>query len=289
MASTKGNSEPKTTTELMRKMKADLETWIENHAPPHDSKRVRMDTFKQSVNSVRDSILQTTNGLSAIVRILRLQKNSAEANLIEIAYNELLQTVDANELLRKNPNLGTSIWFDLGGYGGPKERAKELADTLGDCANNLTSQISVKQETANEADSKNGQGAIRHISEAPVLSGQQPSKKRRKAEEKFATILAYMKKYPNATSPEVSKNTGIDQTDVRHRWGPIKKAIQKKRSMDTGSKHDGIIEAEDSSALCYSCRIPLSKSFECPICRKIITGECKTCHYTNQHPEQAIP
>ncbi len=115
-------------------------------------------------------------------------------------------------------------------------------------------------------------------------------KKRKSHLSKVTAIAAFLESKPNAKSPEVERATGIDESDVRHIWGPIRKALKNgKSNILTGSKNNGTIDAEDKSASCQICRVPLSQSFECKFCNEIIVGECKTCHYTNQHPEEATP
>ena len=129
-------------------------------------------------------------------------------------------------------------------------------------------------------------------------SGQEPSnadaeakKARRKTYfEKFAQISAHLDANPTAKSREIHEATGIHESDVRRIWGPIKKALKEgKRPRPTGSKHNGRTEQVDESASCQICGAPLRESFECVLCENIIRGECKTCHYTNTHPKDAIP
>ena len=114
-------------------------------------------------------------------------------------------------------------------------------------------------------------------------------KKRRKSKaEKIGIIAAYYKENPGAKSSEIENSTGIDATDVRHLWGPIKQKLQEvKRTKPEIDKKTG--EPIDRSASCNICQVPLSDSFECNLCKKTIIGECKTCHFTNTHPADAFP
>ena len=122
-------------------------------------------------------------------------------------------------------------------------------------------------------------------------TGTNTGKPKRKSKfEKIALISAYRKANATATSAEIGKATKIHESDVRRLWQPINKAFQEgKRRRLTGSKHNGRTELEDESASCKICGIPLRESFECELCKQIITGECQTCHYTNTHPKDAIP
>jgi len=117
-----------------------------------------------------------------------------------------------------------------------------------------------------------------------------PERKRKSKKEKMVAIALHLEKRPNDTSEQVEKATGINASDVRRLWKPIKKAQKEgKRVKSVGKKHNGKIEAVDETASCKTCQIPLSYSFECIICNDIIKGECKTCHFTNEHPEEAEP
>lgn len=108
--------------------------------------------------------------------------------------------------------------------------------------------------------------------------------------QKTAAIAKYLEARPTSSSKEVGKATGIDDSDVRHLWGPIKRAVKEGKSpLPDGYKYEGRTEAVDLSASCKYCREPLVSSFECNECRGIIVGECKTCHFTQSHPEKAVP
>ena len=115
--------------------------------------------------------------------------------------------------------------------------------------------------------------------------------KRKSGYEKTLLIAKHLKANPTATSPEIAEATDIHDSEVRRLWVPIKQSQMKdKRYKPPGWKtKDGNIEAEDKSASCGLCGDPLSKSFECKLCNDIIVGECKECHYTNSHLEDAIP
>ena len=107
---------------------------------------------------------------------------------------------------------------------------------------------------------------------------------------KIAVIADFYHHKPNTTSFDVEEATGIDASDVRRLWGPIKQAVREApRSKPRGHKNDGQVEATDPSASCDLCQAPLSSSFQCAVCRDTIVGECMTCHFTNKHPEQAVP
>ena len=105
--------------------------------------------------------------------------------------------------------------------------------------------------------------------------------------EQIALIINELENNKNVTSKEIEKATGINESRVRQLWRPIKKMNQRKKHR--GYIVEGKIEAEDTSMSCHICRAPLSKPFECPLCTVVISNECKECHYTNQHPEDAIP
>ena len=109
--------------------------------------------------------------------------------------------------------------------------------------------------------------------------------KRKTKNEKIALITDALTDNPNATSAEIGRAKGIDESDVRKLWGTIKER------MKTGRRHRGQSKTDiaDPSASCKDCNAPLSGSFECKFCKNIVVGECKTCHYTNEHPEDAIP
>ncbi len=112
--------------------------------------------------------------------------------------------------------------------------------------------------------------------------------KRKSRNVKIALITDELKKNPNATAVEIEKATGIDESGVRQVWN-IPKKMLRKRDIPRGSKSEGQTEAVDTSASCCYCQIPVSTSFECSLCKEIISGECKTCHYTNIHPLDAMP
>lgn len=116
-------------------------------------------------------------------------------------------------------------------------------------------------------------------------------KKTRKTKfQKIAAIAKYLEARPTAFSKEVGKATGIDDSDVRHLWGPIKMALKEGKSpLPDGYKYEGRTEAIDLSASCKYCQEPLRSSFQCDECGEIIVGECKTCHFTQSHPEKAVP
>lgn len=113
---------------------------------------------------------------------------------------------------------------------------------------------------------------------------------RRSKSQKIALIAAHLKEHPYATSIDIEKATGILDSEVRRLWKKIKQGYRDgKRYKPIGSKVDGKIEAEDKSASCKICRSPLSGSFQCELCKERITGECRTCHETNSHPDDAVP
>lgn len=114
---------------------------------------------------------------------------------------------------------------------------------------------------------------------------------RKTKEQKVAEISSYLLKNPYAVSKQVSGATGIHETAVRRLWRPIKRAMRGgKAPKTTGLKTtDGRLEAVDESALCRICRSPLVGSFWCDQCNESIVGECTTCHYTNNHPDIAVP
>jgi hypothetical protein len=108
--------------------------------------------------------------------------------------------------------------------------------------------------------------------------------------QKLVAITAVLQNRPNATSGEVENTTGIHASDVRRLWGPIKKAMREgRRPKRVGYKNRGHTDAVDESTSCKICNMPLAQSFECRTCNDIIVGECKTCHYTNTHPDDAEP
>jgi predicted RNA-binding Zn-ribbon protein involved in translation (DUF1610 family) len=106
-----------------------------------------------------------------------------------------------------------------------------------------------------------------------------------------AAIGAHLKANPLASSTTIEEATGLDAGYVRSLWGPIKKAMKEgKRDKPRGWKRtDGQPEAVDPTATCTICDAPLRERFYCDECGEAIAGECKTCHYTNTHPELATP
>jgi len=117
---------------------------------------------------------------------------------------------------------------------------------------------------------------------------QQPANHRRRKSksEKIALIVDAWEKNPNIkTSDEMGRATGLTAEQVRQVWGIVKTSKKAGKHYKGQSKTDVI----DPSASCSICQIPLSGPFECENCKEIITGECKTCHYTNKHPNDAIP
>lgn len=125
------------------------------------------------------------------------------------------------------------------------------------------------------------------VEEDPAIP---PTNQRKTKYEKIAAIAKYLQAKPNATSKVIGEAIGIDDSDVRHLWRPIKKAMKEgKSALPSGYKNDGRIDGVDESAACKYCRVPLGTSFECSECADIITGECKTCHFTQTHPDLATP
>jgi hypothetical protein len=117
-----------------------------------------------------------------------------------------------------------------------------------------------------------------------VLPTVAPVKRKTKVE-KTALIIDVLKSNPNAKSAEIELLTGIDESNVRKLWKGPKERMKAGKVCRGQNKTD----IQDPSASCSICNDPLSGPFECEICKKIISGECKTCHYTNEHPEDAIP
>jgi hypothetical protein len=117
------------------------------------------------------------------------------------------------------------------------------------------------------------------------------SKRRLSRETKLALVAEHIRAHPNATSTQIAQATGIDAGDVRNIWGPIKKAFKEgKVSKPRGWKtNDGRTEAVASSTSCSICDAPLPGTWECKLCKEIIECECKTCHSTNRHPDEAEP
>ena len=113
---------------------------------------------------------------------------------------------------------------------------------------------------------------------------------RKNKPEKIALIAAHLQAQPYATSPDIEKATGINEAEVRKLWKPIKKELRNpKRNKRSGWKDKGSTQAIDETAECSNCTTPKRPSFECNLCKEVITTECKECHYTNSHPEDAIP
>jgi hypothetical protein len=124
--------------------------------------------------------------------------------------------------------------------------------------------------------------------EAPPLA---MKRKRRSKAAWMVAIMGYMRNHPNATAGEVAKAIGGTPEIVRKYWGGVKKTLAElKREKPRGWRtDDGGIEAVDKSATCKTCQEPLIESFRCGLCEETIKGECKTCHFTNTHPDQATP
>ena len=80
----------------------------------------------------------------------------------------------------------------------------------------------------------------------------EPSVNGRKTKfEKTAAIAKYLEAKPTATSKEIQKATGIDDSDVRRLWVPIKKAIKEGKSgVPTGYKNNGDVDGIDIAASC---------------------------------------
>ena len=121
---------------------------------------------------------------------------------------------------------------------------------------------------------------------------QQDGKKPRKSmAEKMAVIASHLQANPNATGQEIADRTGIHPTDVSRIAKPMRKALKEgKRLPRRGWKrNDGQPEAVDEAISCQICNDPLEGAWECEVCDEIVKGECKTCHFTNTHPDKATP
>lgn len=114
-----------------------------------------------------------------------------------------------------------------------------------------------------------------------------PKKESKDDFQKIALISKYLKAKPYATSPEIAQATNINEAEVRRLWGPIKTSLRESKRYKP-TVEEGI-EYIDDSKECNICQTPISTSWQCAICKEVIVGECKECHYTNSHPEDAIP
>jgi len=117
-------------------------------------------------------------------------------------------------------------------------------------------------------------------------------RKRRTEHEKLGMIASYKKDHPNATSIEISEKTGIHRTDVgriakKHNLKSM--SPEKTQGKTRGYKNRGSVHVTDPSASCEICAAPLLESFYCDCCQESIVGQCKECHWTNTHPDKAMP
>jgi hypothetical protein len=110
---------------------------------------------------------------------------------------------------------------------------------------------------------------------------------------KIALIAEYLRLHPAALSREISAATGIHEADVRRLWGPIKKAQREGRYFRPRGPRDahGQVRPTGKTASCHICGDPIREPFQCTECegQPLILDECKTCHYTNTHPDKATP
>ena len=125
----------------------------------------------------------------------------------------------------------------------------------------------------------------RYVNE--LSQAEKPAEKKRKTKnEKIALIVDYKDECPDATSVEIGSALGIHDSDVRR----LSKAILKNaRNIRRGAKNQGEMDVVDVAASCGICRDPIKESFYCDMCDDAIVGACKTCHFTNFHPDRATP
>jgi len=95
--------------------------------------------------NLRRSVLKATNSLPSLLIKLRLQGNSAAAELIEQAYQRLLFTVDPAEQ-QKDPKQSKVPYFELNGEGGLKDCASNLAETVRQVAEELEDELPCSQD-----------------------------------------------------------------------------------------------------------------------------------------------
>ena len=99
--------------------------------------------------NLRRSALKATNSLPSLLIKLRLQGNSAAAELIEQAYQRLLSTVDPAEL-QKDSKQSKVPYFELNGEGGLKDCASNLAETVHQVAEELEDELPCSQKAISQ-------------------------------------------------------------------------------------------------------------------------------------------
>jgi len=217
----------------------------------------RMSMFDRDVNTA--IILLKDKGKAALAADVegRWQNIIRTARKADKTLSELAERYNNDEDNPAYANDVKSALFDIKTY------ASQLGDSL----------LEVAKQQASEA---NTQG--------------KNNKGRKTKAEKIARIAAHLQVAPHASSKDIGDAIGVDESDVRRLWKPIKQAMQEaKKYKAPGSKVDGKIKAEDESASCKICCAPLSGTFHCEHCKERIMGECKTCHYTNAHTDDATP
>ncbi len=103
---------------------------------------------------------------------------------------------------------------------------------------------------------------------------------RKSKEEEIGLIAAQLRQNPNATSKEVSVATGIDASDIRRLWAPLKRANKAGKT--------GAVASETHCSICDTVPVGVT-GFACSECGVRISDECKMCHFTQHHPDKAIP
>ena len=118
-------------------------------------------------------------------------------------------------------------------------------------------------------------------------SSEKPLRKPRLSmDQKIALVAIAARNNPVASKAAIARQTGIDRSDVSKIMN--EEAFSQKLA-EAEKQHTGVrtqaggTDGIDHSASCETCQCPIDpeKPFVCSLCDKPISGECKTCHFTN--------
>lgn len=120
-------------------------------------------------------------------------------------------------------------------------------------------------------------------------AGLPPAQTRRKTRaQNIAIICGYLEGHPEATNSDIARGTGIDRSQVSRLRKEMKALYPQGGRPGRGTSKDESAEATTSHT-CGKCHDPFAGPWHCTLCCSEVEDECRTCHFTNSHPADAIP
>jgi hypothetical protein len=113
-------------------------------------------------------------------------------------------------------------------------------------------------------------------------------RRRKTRAENIASICGYLEGRPDATNADIARGTGIDRSQVSKLRKQMKSLYPQGRCPGRGTDADESIE-DTPSHTCGKCHDPFAGPWHCTLCSCTVEDECRTCHFTNSHPADAVP